>query len=114
PYIHDALPIFVVLGEHETTETVTIERDTSVANMQDIVEALTESGDITDDDTAHMLDMQLTAIGHYADSGQNEKAVKHMNNFKQLIDTLQGTDKLTEEATTTLHEHADYLIEKWE
>lgn len=104
----------VDLGEHETTETVTIERDTSVANMQDIVEALTESGDITDDDTAHMLDMQLTAIGHYADSGQNEKAVKHMNNFKQLIDTLQDTDKLTEEATTTLHEHADYLIEKWE
>lgn len=102
------------LGEHETTETVTIERNTSVTHMQEIVAELSESGDVADDDTAHKLDMQLTAIGHYADSGQNEKAVKHMNNFKQLVDMLRDTDKLTEEAATTLHEHADYLIENWE
>src|SRR5699024_7206808 len=88
----------VDLGGHETTESVTIERDTSVAQMQTIVEELREADEVKDDATARMLDMQLTAIGHYADTGKIDKAVKHMNNFNQLVDMLKQTDKLTEEA----------------
>src|SRR5699024_2264489 len=104
----------VDLGGHETTETVTVERSTSTANMQKIVDNLRKSGDVKDDSIARMLNMQLEAIGHYADSDQTKKAVKHMNNFKQLMDALKETDKLTGEATVTLHEHADYLLEKWQ
>jgi lactocepin len=104
----------VDLGGHETTESITIERNTSIAMMQNIVDELKQEGDIADDATARTLTMQLTAIGHYVDSDQYAKATKHMKSFKELVGMLKETDKLTEQAANTLNEHADYLMDSWQ
>src|SRR5699024_5962560 len=104
----------VDLGGQETTETIEVERVTDVSHMQNLVEVFKDNGEIEGDATARMLIMQLIAISHYVDTDQENKAVKHMNSFKQLVDMLQQTEKVTEEAGSTLKEHADYLIEKWQ
>lgn len=104
----------VDLGGHETTQTVTIEQEASINQMQKLVEQYTKDGEIVDEATAHALDMQLTAIDHYVDSGKKDKAVKHMNNFKQLLDMQQDKEKVSEKAAKKLHEYADYLIEEWQ
>src|SRR5699024_11888115 len=95
-------------------ETIVDERVKDVDHMQNIVEMLKENGEIEGDATARMLNMQLIAISHYVDTDQEDKAVKHMNSFKQLVAMLQQTEKVTEEGASTLKEHADYLIEKWQ
>ncbi|UJL47231.1 S8 family serine peptidase [Virgibacillus sp. NKC19-16] len=104
----------VDLGGHETTEKLTIEQEASIAQMKSLVEQYNDDGEIADDETARMLDTQLTAIDHYAGSEQNEKAIKHMNNFKQLLDFQQDREMISENAVETLHEYADYLIEEWQ
>ncbi|WP_373895297.1 S8 family serine peptidase [Virgibacillus sp. CBA3643] len=104
----------VDLGGHETTETIMVEQEASIAQMQRLVEQFNDDDEIANDETARMLDMQLTAIDHYAGTDQNEKAVKHMNNFKQVLDLQQDREMISEEAAETLHEYADYLIEEWE
>ncbi|MBY7142656.1 S8 family serine peptidase [Virgibacillus sp. NKC19-3] len=104
----------VDLGGHETTETITIDHEASITQMKRLVEQFHDDGEIADNATARMLDMQLTAIDHYAGSEQNEKAIKHMNNFKQALDLQQDRELISEEAAETLHEYADYLIEEWE
>ncbi|MBM7600189.1 lactocepin [Virgibacillus halotolerans] len=104
----------VDLGGHETTEKVTIEQEASIGQMQKLVKQYAEDGEVTNEEAAHMLDMQLTTISHYADSGKNDKAAKHMNSFKQLLDVQQDKEIISEKAAKTLHEYADYLIEEWQ
>lgn len=103
----------VDLGGHESIETLTIERETSVNQMKNLVAELNESGEITHHAMAHVLDIHLTSIGHYDGSEQSDKAIKHMDNFKDFVDMMHKTNKLTEKGADMLHEHADYLIEKW-
>lgn len=104
----------VDLGGHETIETLTITRDTSVAHMKDLVEELHQEGELNDAAMTRLIGTQLTSIGHYENTNQTDKAVKHMTNLKDLVDMLQQMGKLTEAGAKTLHEHADYLIEKWQ
>jgi lactocepin len=103
----------VDLAGFETVENVTIERGTSVATMQTLVEEFAASGAIANEATARSLNMHLTAVGHYADNGQLDKAVQHMPNLHQLLDVFENNNMITENAADTLKEHADYLIEKW-
>jgi len=93
---------------------LSVERETSIAQMKKVVEQLHEDGELTDSAMVRTLDLQLTSIGHYANTDQTDKAVKHMGNFKDFIDMIHQTEKLTEKGAETLHEHADYLIEKWQ
>lgn len=104
----------VDLGGHETTKKITVEREANIAIMQDRVDQFVESGDIPKASDARMFNMQLKAIGHFVDTGKLDKAVKHMNNFKQLVDMQQGKKAISEKAAKTLHEYADFLIEEWQ
>lgn len=104
----------VDLGGHVTTETVTIEQEASIAQMKNLVAQYGENGEIANQTATRMFDMQLTAIGHYADTGKTDKAVKHMNNFKQLLDLQQDRGMISEKAAKVLHDYADYLLEKWQ
>src|SRR5699024_2941366 len=74
---------------------------TSVADIQDVVADLEESGDIKDSDAAHDLMMHLTAVGHFEKKGAAEKVVKHMNSFKVLIDCQSAENVMTAWAPET-------------
>jgi len=85
-----------------------------ITQMKSRVELLTDEGEIVDASTAEQIDMQLTAIDHYAETGKEEKAVKHMNHFNQLLDVLQDEGMITEKASLILQQYADFLIGGWE
>lgn len=104
----------VDLGGHETIETLIVERETSIAQMKKVVEQLYEDGELTHRAMVRALDLQLTSIGHYENTDQTDKAVKHMTNFKDFVDMIHKTEKLTAKGAETLHEHAEYLIGKWQ
>ncbi len=104
----------VDLAGFETVENVTIERETSVANMQSIIEAFTASGEIANEATARALSLHLTAVGHYADNDQLDKAVQHMPGLHQLLNVFERNNMITEKAANTLKKHAEYLIAKWD
>jgi lactocepin len=104
----------VDLAGFETVEHVTIERETSVANMQSMIEAFTASGEIANEATARSLSLHLTAVGQYADTGQFDKAIQHLPSLHLLLDVFESNNMITEKAADTLREHADYLVAKWE
>lgn len=97
----------------ESTDATEADEGT-ISQMRERVQILAEEDEIADDATAHKIDMQLTAIQHFSETGKDEKAVKHMTNMKQLIDVLQNQDKISGEAAIILYSYADYLLESWQ
>ncbi|MGY0692504.1 S8 family serine peptidase [Virgibacillus sp. FSP13] len=109
----------VDFGGHVTKKKIMIEKEdqieeSSVDHMQTLVKQFKENGQIFHQNAAHMLQMQLIAVGHYADKGDLEKAVKHMNGFKQLLQLQQDNKLIDKKAAKTLETHATNLIKKWQ
>lgn len=91
-----------------------MERTTSIDNMRQLVEEFTSSGEIENDRAARTLDMHLRSVGHYVDTGQTDKAIRHMTSVSPLLDHFEANGMITENAADTLREHADYLLEEWD
>ncbi|WP_099159098.1 S8 family serine peptidase [Virgibacillus ndiopensis] len=109
----------VDFGGHVTKKTIVVEKDngdteSSIETMQSLVDQYEESGEIESHLVARLLRTQLSAISHFANNGLMDKAVKHMNAFKQMLSYYEGNSQLTEGAATELQQHADNLIEKWQ
>lgn len=112
----------VDLGGHVTKKTIVIEKEkddsgdteSTIAVMKDLVDQYEENGDIKSHDTAKLLNMQLTTIGYFENSGAMNKAINHMNTFKQLLAFYQNNSQLTDDAAETLMKHADNLIKEWQ
>src|SRR5699024_4260702 len=52
-----------------------VEQDISIDKMQKLVTQFAADDEINGQDTEHLFDLQLTSIAHYADSGNNNKAI---------------------------------------
>ncbi|MTW85226.1 S8 family serine peptidase [Virgibacillus dakarensis] len=109
----------VDLGGHVTKKTIVVEKEdgateSNVEAMLTLVDQYQQNGGIKNPIVTRLLKTQLTAIGHYADSGLQNKAVKHMKNFKSAIDYYKDNNLIAEDAAKTLNKHADNLIEKWQ
>ena len=85
----------------------------TISYMTDLVKLFDRFGDIHDDHTARLLNMHLTSVGHFKESGQEDKAVKHLEAFNPLIENLHEQNALTDQAYQDLTESADDLLEEW-
>ena len=86
----------------------------NVADLITLVEQLEEEGAFDGEDIARSLTRHLTAIERYEDKQAADKVVKHMENFKLLLDHQQENALISEEAYIALNRGADSLIEKWQ
>ncbi|ASK62325.1 serine hydrolase [Virgibacillus phasianinus] len=86
----------------------------SAASMKELVKQLEEKGEFENSDAVHRLTLHLTAVNQYESNDQAEKVVKHMKNFKLLLDHQKESELISEEAYETLKTDANYLIEKWQ
>lgn len=86
----------------------------NITQMKNRVGILLDEGEIVDGTTARMIDMQLTAINHFAGTGKEDKAAKHMNNLKQLIDVMQDQEMISDKANSILQQYAGYLLGGWQ
>ncbi|MBU5468197.1 right-handed parallel beta-helix repeat-containing protein [Virgibacillus sp. MSJ-26] len=86
----------------------------SVSDLKTLVEQYEESGDISNDDAVHALKIHLTALEQFEKIGANDKVVKHLNGFKDLLDHQKEVEKISDEAYDTLTKGADTLIDNIE
>ena len=88
--------------------------EASVARMKSLVEQFETEGEITNAQAARLLQTHLTAVGHYEQTGSTEKAIKHMEGFKQLLDYQLENAFISDKAYNALYSDAETLIEKWQ
>ncbi|SFA99767.1 Urease alpha-subunit, N-terminal domain [Lentibacillus halodurans] len=101
-------------GEDEIRGFLGDAEPSSIEAMKELVDRFTDEGEVENEDTARLLHTHLTTVGHYEESGNMDKAVKHMNSFKQLLDYQEAEGGISEEASNALITHADNLLEAWE
>jgi len=82
-------------------------------NMKKVVEQFEEDGAFTDEGASRKLNVHLTLVARYEDRGDAEKVVKHMQNFKLLLDYQRENELISEKASRTLNAYADYVVNKW-
>lgn len=109
----------VDFGGHVTKKTFVIEKESgdiesSVETMKALVDQYAENGKIENPQTAHVLNMQLTAIGHFANNDLLDKAVRHMKAFKKLVNHFQEKGQIADNAVEELQKNANLLLEKWQ
>ncbi|CDQ38752.1 M14 family zinc carboxypeptidase [Virgibacillus salexigens] len=83
------------------------------SDMKILVERFLEEGKIENESAAHSLSIHLMMVNIYEEREEGEKVVKHMRNFKLLLDHQNEEGLIAEDAYNRLHDDADYLIEKW-
>ncbi|GAB3805882.1 N-acyl-D-amino-acid deacylase family protein [Virgibacillus kimchii] len=87
----------------------------SIEEIKLLIEEFKETEDIADDETVRVLQTHLTAVHQYEENDELDKAISHMNSFKdELLVHYKGDGLISDEAAATLTSHAENLIEFWE
>ncbi|MBY7142932.1 glycerophosphodiester phosphodiesterase family protein [Virgibacillus sp. NKC19-3] len=81
--------------------------------LADLVEQLRKEEGIKNDQAAHALLMHLKAIEHFEASEQRDKVVKHLENFKKLLEHQERKNLITEKNYNTLSINATKWIDKY-
>lgn len=82
-------------------------------NLKNMVNELEKNGDINKE-AARVLNIHLTAIKHYEDTGKIDKVIKHFNGFKKLLDFNRDSELISNEAHESLIEKTNLVLDKWE
>ncbi|MBY7142847.1 endo-alpha-N-acetylgalactosaminidase [Virgibacillus sp. NKC19-3] len=86
----------------------------TISDLKNFVEQFEESGDFSSDEAVRALKLHITALEQYEETGQNEKVVKHLHGFKDLLDHYSAEEQISEEAYETLIDGTDTLIHELE
>jgi N-acyl-D-aspartate/D-glutamate deacylase len=123
PTIDDEKPIVTIdiVGQDQITGFLGEEgseppsEPISIEEMKLLVDEFREAGDITDDETARVLQTHLTAVEEYEENEETDKAIRHMNSFKdELLVHYEDSELISVEAVATLASHAESLLDFWE
>lgn len=87
--------------------------ESTVQNMKTLVDYYADKGHI-DESAVRLLQTHLTSLDHFVQIESYDKAVKHMEGLKQLVEKYQEERQVNEKAANTLTQHANVLIEKWQ
>src|SRR5690625_4626657 len=69
--------------------------DVSIEDLQELIETFTDRGEIADENISRALLTHLTALDHYTNQGQWQKAVTHMDGFKDMIHQFRQMDQIS-------------------
>ncbi|WP_100012703.1 glycoside hydrolase family 3 protein [Lentibacillus sediminis] len=90
-----------------------VETEESADGMKALVETLVEEGEIEDGGTERSITMHLRSVSHFEERDSADKVVKHMENFKILLDHYRDNEMISAKAHSYLVTEADRLIENW-
>lgn len=82
--------------------------------LQNLVDELKDDGEFDNEGTTRQVDTHLTALTHYKNSGSMDKAIKHLNGFKALLEHQKDNDSISELAYNQLMSASDSLLEDWQ
>ncbi|MBO0992135.1 fibronectin type III domain-containing protein [Bacillus sp. SD088] len=101
-------------GESKISNKVKITPDqVATASMKTFIEQFKETGEWTDEKSAHALNLHLTAVEAYEKQDKKEKVVKHMENFKQLAKIQKDDQVLPIHLYNILKSYTNAMIGKW-
>ncbi|WP_176448330.1 glycoside hydrolase family 3 N-terminal domain-containing protein [Lentibacillus sp. CBA3610] len=86
----------------------------SAEDIMATVDQLEDDGAFASDTAPRALNQHLTAVSHYEDQEADEKVVKHMQGFNDLLDHQLENELISASAYDVLQSQGDALIEKWE
>ena len=84
----------------------------SLDSLQQKVKNLQEDGEFADDNVARSLEVHLTALKRFEETEQEEKWVKHLNGFQNLLEYHRSEELISDYAYDLLMRNADYLLEE--
>lgn len=87
---------------------------TNVSELQDLVEKQEEAGNISSDKAVRALTLHLNAVAQFEKVGDDNKVVKHLNGFKDLLDYYEAEDEISSEGYESLIDGMDALIAELE
>ncbi|MFJ7934538.1 alpha-N-acetylglucosaminidase TIM-barrel domain-containing protein [Sporosarcina sp. NPDC096371] len=82
----------------------------TVADLLKLVEEFQKSGEFANSTTARSLQVHLTAVVRYEQTGATDKVVKHLTSFKELLAKLHNSKLISDEAFTDLTALTDDLL----
>lgn len=101
-------------GESKISNKVKITPDqVATASMKTFTEQFKETGEWTDEKSAHVLNLHLTAVEAYEKQNKKEKVVKHMESFKELAKTQKNDQVLPIHLYNILKSYTNAMIGKW-
>lgn len=86
---------------------------TSVDEMISLLKGYQTDGEFANNGAGQSLQSQLNSVGHFEKKGELEKALDHLNNFKQLLDQHKKQELISEKAYGILNANVTYLVKKW-
>lgn len=105
--------------EKELQDFKTLRRDyllytISTADIEAHLSQLAEDGEIKNTEALHDLEIHLTAVRHYEEERSFDKAIKHMKNFKMLLDHQKENGQISDKAYQTLMDDTESMIKQWD
>src|SRR5699024_11427882 len=116
-----ALPISLTINHEkikdiQVLETIvndeTIYKHVTADDMKETIDRLSDDGDISDAGLVRLLKTHLTSISHYESKGAEEKIVKHMEDFQEVLTVQHEIGIISDEAYETLMNESDHLTEE--
>lgn len=89
------------------------EHSDSLKAMRSLAEKLANQDELADEETAHSIDIHLAALEHYEQQSNATKIVKHLENFKTLLDYQMEKEHITDRTYTELYADTEFLINQW-
>lgn len=99
-----------ILDNLKIEKVATDSPELEVGDIRAIVEDGEES-DAFDEDVAHGLKTHLKAVAQFEKKEKDEKVVKHLQSFQQLLD--QQKQFIDDEVYDDLSENTDQLLDQW-
>lgn len=87
--------------------------ESSIEQLKAQVEQLLAEEGIKNEETARQLQTHLTSVEHYEKAESMDKAINHLNQFKELLGAMKANELITESAYEELHTSAEKILEQW-
>jgi len=82
--------------------------------LQNLVDELKDDGEFNDEGAIRRVETHLTTLTHYQNTGSMDKAIKHLNGFKPLLEHQKDQDLMSEVAYNQLMSASEALLEDWQ
>lgn len=86
----------------------------TVADLQNLVGKLADGGEFQDERAIRQAEMHLSALAQYESSESMDKAIKHLNGFKALVEHQKDSELISKAGYEALVAASDDLLEQWQ
>lgn len=98
----------------ENAYTLKFKLDMDTNGLMTLFKECKKSGAFSSSDASHILNLHLTAINYYENKESEEKLIKHLHDFQELLEQQKNSDLISKDAYQDLNAYTDYLIQKQE